>query len=158
MSVRVFLLACAFMTFADCDLRAQSYTPYTTPPQLVNRDVVRQQLNDALGKLPGVNGLTTQVWLLVETDGTTTGVAVRKSSGNPAADSAAVRIVRLMRWRPALKDGRPVATNVQLPVVFRTVKGKKAVAAGAEVIQEPKTREGDPDKRGGFRDPSGNTN
>ena len=34
---------------------------------------------------------------------------------------------------------------------------KKAVAAGAEVIQEPKTREGDPDKRGGFKDPSGNS-
>ena len=34
---------------------------------------------------------------------------------------------------------------------------QKAVAAGAEVIQEPKTREGDPDKRGGFKDPSGNS-
>ena len=34
---------------------------------------------------------------------------------------------------------------------------QKAVDAGAEVIQEPKTREGDPDKRGGFKDPSGNS-
>ena len=32
-----------------------------------------------------------------------------------------------------------------------------AVAAGAEPVQAPKRQEGDPDKRGGFRDPGGNT-
>lgn len=34
---------------------------------------------------------------------------------------------------------------------------KKALAAGCESVQEPKTREGDPDKRGGFSDFSGNS-
>jgi uncharacterized glyoxalase superfamily protein PhnB len=32
-----------------------------------------------------------------------------------------------------------------------------AVAAGGEAVQAPKTQAGDPDKRGGFKDPSGNT-
>ncbi|MGB7727526.1 MAG: VOC family protein [Candidatus Acidiferrum sp.] len=34
---------------------------------------------------------------------------------------------------------------------------KKALAAGGVPVQEPVRKEGDPDKRGGFKDPSGNT-
>ena len=34
---------------------------------------------------------------------------------------------------------------------------KQALAAGAVSVQEPKQRPGDPDKRGGVKDPAGNT-
>ncbi len=34
---------------------------------------------------------------------------------------------------------------------------KKALAAGGVPVQEPVRKQGDPDKRGGFKDPSGNT-
>lgn len=33
---------------------------------------------------------------------------------------------------------------------------KKAIEAGCEVVQEPKQQEGDPDRRGTFKDPFGN--
>jgi PhnB protein len=34
---------------------------------------------------------------------------------------------------------------------------QRALAAGGISVQEPKQREGDPDKRGGVKDPGGNT-
>ena len=34
---------------------------------------------------------------------------------------------------------------------------KKAVAAGATPVEQPQQREGDPDRRGSFEDPAGNT-
>jgi uncharacterized glyoxalase superfamily protein PhnB len=33
----------------------------------------------------------------------------------------------------------------------------RALAAGAEAVQAPRRREGDPDRRGGVKDPGGNT-
>jgi PhnB protein len=51
------------------------------------------------------------------------------------------------------------ATTVHVHVYVSDVDAvfKKAVAAGGTVVQEPKTREGDPDKRGGVADPTGVT-
>lgn len=34
---------------------------------------------------------------------------------------------------------------------------RRALAAGGEVVQEPRQRDGDPDRRGGVKDPAGNT-
>jgi uncharacterized glyoxalase superfamily protein PhnB len=34
---------------------------------------------------------------------------------------------------------------------------RKALAAGGVPVQEPTQREGDPDRRGGVKDPAGNT-
>jgi uncharacterized glyoxalase superfamily protein PhnB len=34
---------------------------------------------------------------------------------------------------------------------------QRALSAGAEIVQEPRQREGDTDKRGGVKDPSGTT-
>jgi uncharacterized glyoxalase superfamily protein PhnB len=34
---------------------------------------------------------------------------------------------------------------------------QRALDAGAQPVQDPQQQEGDPDKRGGFKDPSGNT-
>jgi PhnB protein len=49
----------------------------------------------------------------------------------------------------------PAWLHVYVPDVDATYK--KALAAGAEAVQEPVRKEGDPDRRGGFKDPSGNT-
>ena len=51
--------------------------------------------------------------------------------------------------------GFPVHIHVYVPNVDAVFQ--KAVDAGAEVLQQPRTRAGDPDKRGGFKDPSGNS-
>lgn len=49
----------------------------------------------------------------------------------------------------------PAWLHVYVPDVDATYK--KALAAGAPSVQEPVRKEGDPDRRGGFKDPSGNT-
>ena len=57
----------------------------------------------------------------------------------------------------AIRDYRafPAWLHVYVPDVEATYK--KALAAGGVPVQEPLRKEGDPDKRGGFKDPSGNT-
>jgi PhnB protein len=49
----------------------------------------------------------------------------------------------------------PVWLHVYVPDVDATYK--TALAAGGVSVQEPARREGDPDRRGGFKDPGGNT-
>lgn len=44
---------------------------------------------------------------------------VRKSSGHPILDEAALQAVRGWRFLPATRDGRPVAAGVEIPIVFR---------------------------------------
>lgn len=44
---------------------------------------------------------------------------VRKSSGHPILDEAALQAVRGWRFVPATRDGRPVAAGVEIPIVFR---------------------------------------
>ena len=49
----------------------------------------------------------------------------------------------------------PVWLHVYVPDVDATFK--KALEAGGVSVQEPVSKPGDPDKRGGFKDPAGNT-
>jgi PhnB protein len=49
----------------------------------------------------------------------------------------------------------PSHLHVYVPDVDATFK--RALAAGGVVVQEPSEREGDPDRRGGVKDPAGNT-
>jgi PhnB protein len=49
----------------------------------------------------------------------------------------------------------PSWLHVYVPDVDATYR--RALAAGAESLQEPFQREGDPDRRGGVKDPGGNT-
>lgn len=45
-------------------------------------------------------------------------VSVRRSSGFEALDEAAVEAVRRWEFEPALSDGRPVASEVEIPIRF----------------------------------------
>jgi PhnB protein len=49
----------------------------------------------------------------------------------------------------------PVWLHVYVPDVDATYK--KALQEGGVSVQEPVRKEGDPDRRGGFKDPAGNT-
>lgn len=48
---------------------------------------------------------------------------VQESSGYPALDSAALAAVPRLRYAPALRDGRPVATGFMQPFNFRAPPG-----------------------------------
>lgn len=53
-------------------------------------------------------------------------------------------------WKPA-----PAFLHVYVPDVDDTYN--RALKAGGQGVQEPQRRGDDPDRRGGFRDPGGNT-
>lgn len=54
----------------------------------------------------------------IDADGTPTEVGLARRSGNRELDRAALSAVRNWRFQPALRDGKPVASAVQVPVAF----------------------------------------
>jgi len=55
----------------------------------------------------------------VRSDGTAGAVSIDRSSGDSRLDEAALAAVRRWRFRPALRNGAPVASNVRIPIRFR---------------------------------------
>jgi len=55
----------------------------------------------------------------VAVSGECTRAELRRSSGHAILDEAALRAVRAWRFVPAKRDGRPVAADVEIPIVFR---------------------------------------
>ncbi|MGH7540078.1 MAG: VOC family protein [Gemmatimonadota bacterium] len=51
----------------------------------------------------------------------------------------------------------PVPSHLHVYVPDVDAAYERALAAGGEAVQAPVRREGDPDRRGGVRDPGGNT-
>lgn len=66
-------------------------------------------------------GGTTIVWFYVDEQGMVRQAMVRRSSGHPELDRAALRVARIARFSPALDDGEPVAVWISLPISFRTL-------------------------------------
>jgi periplasmic protein TonB len=62
---------------------------------------------------------TVSLLLRVDTEGRVVGVEVQASSGHPALDQAAQQAARRWRFRPAVRDGRPMEGTVRVPVSFR---------------------------------------
>jgi TonB family protein len=54
----------------------------------------------------------------VSAEGIAGEIAIAISSGNAALDSLAIEYARIMRWEPAIVDGREAAVSIRLPVVF----------------------------------------
>lgn len=69
----------------------------------------------------GVDG-DVSVHFCIDTNGSVTDVRVPQSV-DPSLDAEAIRVVKLMpRWKPGKKDGKPVKTDVIVPVRFRLEK------------------------------------
>lgn len=66
----------------------------------------------------GVGG-TVHLWVDVAANGSVTGAKIEASSGNGELDAAALDAVGNWRFRPALKDGKAVAGQVRVPVMFQ---------------------------------------
>lgn len=69
-------------------------------------------------RMRGVSGRST-IRVTVDRRGTVTGVQVLASTPADVFDHAARRVGRSLRFRPALRDGEPVAATVTLKLVWR---------------------------------------
>jgi TonB family protein len=57
--------------------------------------------------------------ILIDKDGQVVDMKVIKSAGHPDLDTAAMKAVRSVQWKPATKKGEPVDVWVAIPVIFK---------------------------------------
>lgn len=101
---------------------APTFTPYTVAPELKNREEIRralvrfypQMLKDA-----GIGG-TALIWLLIDEKGFVMKTQVKKTSGYPQLDEAAMKVGDMMQFSPGLNRDQAVKVWVALPIIFKT--------------------------------------
>lgn len=101
-------------------------------PELVNRAEIQEQLKESYPpslRNAGVEGIVT-VSMVVGADGLTRAPEVVHTS-HEAFREPAIAVAARMRFQPAKKDGRAVAVQVTLPVVFQLSRSKGG-PAGAD--------------------------
>lgn len=90
------------------------------PPSYLNKREMERALvreYQPLLRVRRISG-TTIVWVYVDEQGMVREAMVRRSSGHTAIDRAALRVARVARLSPAMKDGEPVAVWISFPVNF----------------------------------------
>ena len=65
----------------------------------------------------GIGGVV-ELQVTVGPDGADSGARTRQSSGQAALDAAALEAVRSWRFRPATRNGQPVAVDIAVPMTF----------------------------------------
>lgn len=139
------LLLFSFLCLATNDLRAQNGTPDdTTKVQVVPPPPPAEEVFDVVEDEPTYPGgeeamiafikenviypeeaITNNeegkvyVRFVIEKDGSVTNVKVVRGV-SPSLDAEAIRLVASMpKWNPGLHRGKPVRTNVVMPIVFK---------------------------------------
>ncbi|MDO4770587.1 M56 family metallopeptidase [Porphyromonas sp.] len=86
----------------------------------------------------GVSGKV-HLKITVDEKGNVSSVEV-KQGVHPLLDAEAVRVAKLMKYNPAIKNGKPVAANIYMPIHFRLDDGGKAAPMGKiETTSKPKS-------------------
>ncbi len=106
-------------------VRSGTYTPMETPPpprtspaRATKRD--RVDLSEVPEKERPVGfEMTARVKFIIEVDGSTT-VSLMQSSGNENIDKAVLKTMRLWKWEPAYKSGKPVKSTETVLVSIET--------------------------------------
>jgi len=109
---------CRSPIFPATILSRPVFTPYTRPPELLNRERVRVAIVEEYRRFRPARDGTVYLWLLVDPCGSVLAGRIRAGSGLSALDAAALGVARLMRFRPALNGRWPVAVWISLPIVF----------------------------------------
>jgi TonB family protein len=108
---------------AGTPARIEEVFPVELPPRLANGMVFREALYQAVGRLLRADTslmgcrVTVRVTVDVNADGEVTASRLHASSGIPALDEAALRVVRSARFQPGSVDGEPAPSTVVLPLV-----------------------------------------
>ena len=107
--------------------------PPASPPPTTAPPATTPVINDAVAQRSpaprypqaalrrGVGG-TVKVLANVAPDGSVAKVEVAEGSGNRDLDRAALDAVRRWQFKPATRNGQPVASEVRVPIVFSPVR------------------------------------
>lgn len=77
----------------------------------------------------------------VAADGSVSNAVVERSEPTGVFDAAALEAVRTWKFSPAMKDGKPVAGQVRVPIDFRQDPGKGADGSAYDWIRVDRSRE-----------------
>lgn len=102
------------MMAARSETRPTVGTEAPSPPRLLDNRPPTYPSHAARERLEG----TTLLRIRITAEGNVAELEVVSTSGHPILDAAAVSAVRTWRFLPAMRNGRPVATTVRLPVRF----------------------------------------
>lgn len=100
---------------------APVFVPRDVDPELKNRREVTRELRRRYPlhlQEAGIGG-TVLVWLLIDEEGKVRKYEIKQSSGRTELDRAAIDVIDVMEFSPALRRDRPVAVWVALPITFR---------------------------------------
>lgn len=103
------------------DLSARpTFTPYTTPPDVLNREEVARALEREYPPTlrdVGIGG-TVLMHFFLDENGVVGNFLVADTSGHAALDHAALRVAEVFRFSPAYNRDDRVPVWVQIPVTF----------------------------------------
>jgi protein TonB len=94
--------------------------PSMEKPDLVNRAQVKRALYREYPRAlqsAGIGGAAL-VWFWIDEKGKVVKYEIRQSSGQPALDAAAERVIPLMKFRPAKRNGKAIPVIAALPIRF----------------------------------------
>ena len=116
MKLRAPLTALACMAIAACT-PAPDAPPAEPPTELMAVHTPPPAYPEALA-CDDVGGQTVLA-VTVGPEGRPTNVRVKQSSGQPELDAAAVEGVKAWQFRAATRAGRPISSDLQVPVTFK---------------------------------------
>ncbi|WP_419162766.1 TonB family protein [Candidatus Palauibacter sp.] len=111
-----------------------AFIPFDTNPVLKNAPEVHRALLEAYPadlNFEGIGGKV-EVWVYVDETGVVRNSVIKTTSGNEALDRAAMEVVDVMRFRPAMNRDQPTAVWVSQWIVFQAVPPTPPSAPKAE--------------------------
>jgi TonB family protein len=94
---------------------AEAFQPYDQAPEMLSAFDLKYP---ELMRKAGIEG-TVYLLVGVSAEGATESVVVAKPSGNESFDQAAIAAARVMKWKPAYYQGRPIAVKIVMPAHFK---------------------------------------
>lgn len=120
-------------------METPTFTPFTVPPRLRNREEMTAALEEEYPPLvrdAGIGGTVT-VWFFVDETGTVRNTRLNESSGHQALDEAALRAAARIRFSAALNRDKPVPAWISLPITFSTPPEASPTRRGPGSVPTP---------------------
>jgi len=141
-------LSCQKKTFKqDIDAKKapqeteKKFVEYDTPPTPVGgfKAIGKHLVYPELARKAGIEGKV-MVEVKINLDGSVSEAKVLESLGESnGCDEAAILALKSVKWKPALKDDKPVACSVKIPLQFKlkeeAASGKAALPEGVEFVE-----------------------